>query len=68
MTKIYHILLYTAQLAAFLISLPAIILEKAALRLEPVCYVEYNTDVITCSGYFFLKNAKSLSHIFKRTP
>jgi hypothetical protein len=68
MTKSYHVLLNTAQLVACRISLQAIILEKAALKLQPACYNEYTTDVITCSGYFFFLNAKSLSQIFKSTP
>jgi hypothetical protein len=68
MTKSYHILLITAQLAACRIGLQAIIIEKATLKLQPACYNEYTTDVITSSGYFFLKNAKSLSQIYKSTP
>jgi len=59
MTKSYHILLNTAQISACHISLPAIILEKAVLGLQPACSNGYTTDVITCSGYFFKKMRKA---------
>jgi len=64
MIKSYHTLLNNAQLSVYHISLPAIILEKALLGLPLACNNEYATDVITCSGYFFLKKCEKLEPDF----
>ena len=63
MTKSY-ILFNVARLVAYHISLPAIILEKVVLGLQPAYSDEYTTDVITCSGYLKKKKCEKLEPDF----